>query len=72
MALFSKKGNVKKQDLTPKSSDPEEFPTPKSSFWTVIQICIVDDKEEDRLWQEASKKHFLKAYEEDDAIYDKL
>jgi len=37
-----------------------------------IQICIVDDKEEDRLWQEASKKHFLKAYEEDDAIYDKL
>lgn len=39
---------------------------------THIKIFIADDKEEDYLWQEASKRHFLKAYDEEDLIYDKL
>ena len=37
-----------------------------------IQISIPDDGEEDRLWQESAKKHFLEAYDDQDAIYDKL
>ena len=37
-----------------------------------IQISIPDEREEDRLWQEAAKKHFLEAYDDRDAIYDKL
>ncbi|HAS16538.1 MAG: hypothetical protein A2Y48_09520 [Nitrospirae bacterium RIFCSPLOW2_12_42_9] len=37
-----------------------------------INILIADDHEDDRLWQEASKKHLLKAYDEEDAIYDRL
>ena len=39
---------------------------------THIKILIADDKEEDYLWQEASQRHFLKAYDEEDSIYDKL
>ena len=39
---------------------------------THIQIHIANDLEEDLLWQEASKKHMLKAYAEEDAIYDQL
>lgn len=37
-----------------------------------IKILIANDQEEDRIWQEASKKHLLKAYDEEDAIYDRL
>jgi len=28
--------------------------------------------EEDRLWRETAKKHFLEAYDDEDAIYDEL
>ena len=37
-----------------------------------IHITIPDENQEDRLWQEAAKKHFLEAYSDEDAIYDKL
>lgn len=37
-----------------------------------ILISIPDENEEDHLWREASKKHFLKAYSDQDAIYDQL
>lgn len=37
-----------------------------------IQISIPDEGEEDRLWQEAAKKHFLEAYDNENGIYDKL
>jgi hypothetical protein len=37
-----------------------------------IQISIPDEDEELRVWQEVAKKHFLEAYDEADAIYDKL
>ena len=38
----------------------------------LIQILIANDQEDERLWQEASKKRMLKAYDEEDAIYDQL
>ena len=37
-----------------------------------INIIIADDQEDDCLWQEASKKHLLKAYDEEDVIYDRI
>jgi hypothetical protein len=37
-----------------------------------IQISIPDDSEEERLWREAAKKHFLEAYDDTDDIYDDL
>jgi len=37
-----------------------------------IQISIPDDSEEERLWREAAKKHFLEAYDDTDNIYDDL
>ena len=37
-----------------------------------IQISIPDEDEDDRLWREAAKKHFLEAYDDEDGIYDKL
>ncbi|MFH0775812.1 MAG: hypothetical protein V2A53_10080 [bacterium] len=37
-----------------------------------IQVSIPDGREEDHLWQEMSKKHFLEAYDAQDAIYDNL
>ncbi|MCK4325121.1 hypothetical protein KAU86_02455 [bacterium] len=37
-----------------------------------IQISIPDEREEDRLWQEAARKHFLETYGEQDAMYDEL
>ncbi len=37
-----------------------------------IQVSIPDEREEDRLWQEMAKKHFIEAYADEDAIYDKL
>ncbi len=47
----------------PISAQPGEF----------IQISIPDEGEEDSLWREAAKKHFLEAYDaEEDAIYDEL
>jgi len=46
----------------PISAQPGEF----------IQISIPDEGEEDRLWLEAAKKHFLEAYDDEDAIYDEL
>ena len=36
-----------------------------------IRISI-PDQEEDRLWQDAAKKHFLNAYDDTDGIYDEL
>ncbi len=38
----------------------------------VIHISVPDENEEDRLWQETAKKHFLDAYDDEDAIYDKI
>jgi hypothetical protein len=37
-----------------------------------ILISIPDESEEDHLWQDVSKKHFLEAYSDHDAIYDQL
>jgi len=37
-----------------------------------ILISIPDESEEDHLWQDVSKKHFLEAYSDQDAIYDQL
>ena len=37
-----------------------------------IQVSISDGREEESLWQEAAKKHFLEAYDSKDAIYDNL
>lgn len=37
-----------------------------------IRISVPDDTEKDHLWREAAKKHFLKAYADEDAIYDEL
>jgi len=38
-----------------------------------IQIAIpLDEGEEDHVWQEAAKKRFLEAYDDQDAIYDEL
>ena len=37
-----------------------------------IQISISDKREEDHIWREAAKKHFLEAYDDQDAIYDEL
>ncbi|MBM4048261.1 MAG: hypothetical protein FJ279_24420 [Planctomycetes bacterium] len=37
-----------------------------------IVISVPDEKDEDRLWREAAKKHFLAAYDDQDAIYDGL
>ena len=37
-----------------------------------IQISIPEDHEEERLWQEVAKKHFLDAYDDGDDIYDDL
>jgi len=37
-----------------------------------IQISIPDEGEEDHIWREAAKKHFLEAYADQDAIYDEL
>ena len=37
-----------------------------------IQISIPDEGENDRLWREAAKKHFLEAYDDEDRIYDEL
>lgn len=37
-----------------------------------IKISIPDEDEDERLWREAAKEHFLKAYDDEDGIYDKL
>jgi hypothetical protein len=37
-----------------------------------IVISIPEEGEEDEAWQEMSRKHFLEAYDEQDAIYDQL
>ena len=37
-----------------------------------ILISIPDENEEDLLWREASSKHFLEAYDDQDAIYDQI
>ncbi|MBI5193867.1 MAG: hypothetical protein HZA08_10565 [Nitrospirae bacterium] len=47
----------------------QPIPAPRG---TCIQILIANDREEDHIWQEASKNHMLKAYDEEDAIYDRL
>lgn len=38
----------------------------------LIQISIREDGEEDRLWHERAKRHFLKAYDDGDSIYDEI
>ena len=37
-----------------------------------IDISIPDEGEDAALWQDAARKHFLDAYDEQDAIYDDL
>jgi hypothetical protein len=37
-----------------------------------IVISIPEEAEEDEAWQEISRKHFLEAYDDQDAIYDQL
>jgi hypothetical protein len=37
-----------------------------------IVISIPDETEEDHIWREAAKQHFLEAYDDQDAIYDQL
>jgi len=37
-----------------------------------IQISISDDIDDDNLWRDTAKKHFLKAYDDQDSIYDEL
>ncbi len=37
-----------------------------------IVISIPDETEEDYVWREAAKKHFLEAYDDQDGIYDQL
>ena len=37
-----------------------------------IQISIPDDSEDDSLWRKAAEEHFLKAYEPEDAFYDRI
>ena len=38
----------------------------------LITIAVPEDSEEDRDWHRAAKEHFLKAYDEQDAVYDNL
>jgi hypothetical protein len=49
-------------------TQPIPFPTRDGS---TIQISIPDLGEQ-QLWLEASTEHFAEAYDEQDAIYDKL
>lgn len=35
-----------------------------------IVISVADDTEEEEVWQETSRKQFLEAYDDQDAIYD--
>ena len=42
---------------------------PKGEY---IQVSIPDTNGGEKLWLETGKKHFLEAFTEDDAIYDKL
>ena len=37
-----------------------------------VLISISDGQDEDHVWQEAARKHFLIAYDDRDAIYDQL
>ena len=37
-----------------------------------ILISIPDENEEDHAWREASMRHFLNAYSDEDAVYDQL
>jgi hypothetical protein len=37
-----------------------------------IVISIPEKAEGDEAWREAAKKHFLEAYDDQDAIYDQL
>jgi len=48
-------------------SQPIQVPQGK-----LIHISIPDDGEDDSLWREAAKEHFLKAYDAEDAIYDNI
>ncbi len=50
-------------------TQPIPFPTRDGS---TIQISIPDLGEEEQVWLEATTKHFAEAYDEQDAIYDKL
>jgi len=39
---------------------------------TTMQIAIPEESEDDRVWRDAARQHFLDAYDEQDAIYDNL
>jgi hypothetical protein len=47
----------------------QPLPTPHGK---TIVITIPEEGEEEQLWEEASKKNFLAAYDDQDAIYDQL
>jgi hypothetical protein len=38
----------------------------------LIQLSIPDEGEDERLWRETAKKHFLEAYDAGDDIYNEL
>jgi hypothetical protein len=38
----------------------------------MIVISIPDQQEEEDVWRAAAQKHFLEAYDDQDAIYDEL
>ena len=38
----------------------------------VIVISVPDAQEEEDVWRAAAQKHFLEAYDDQDAIYDEL
>ncbi len=38
----------------------------------VINISIPDEDEDLKLWKEASLRHFISAYSEEDSVYDNL
>jgi hypothetical protein len=38
----------------------------------IIEIFIANENDETTVWRDATKNHFLNAYDEQDAIYDTL
>jgi len=61
--------------ITAKILDPrhlelnQPIPAKEGGF---IQISVLDEGDEDRLWREAATKNFLMSYADEDGIYDKL
>jgi len=66
-------------EITAKILDPTHLELNQPIFFTsgnIISIFIPDAAEknmvEENLWIEAGNKHFLAAYDEEDAIYDNI